>query len=49
MSGIEQNGLRNLQIDAIRNAVFKQIGISKIEQPNREREISLFSPKREKK
>ncbi|KAL4649558.1 hypothetical protein ACB092_01G022200 [Castanea dentata] len=31
MSGIEQNGLCNLQTDAIRNAVIKRIGISKIE------------------
>nr|POE49595.1 transcription factor myb44 [Quercus suber] len=31
MSGIEQNGFCNLQTDAIRNAVIKRIGISKIE------------------
>ncbi|GMY28732.1 transcription factor MYB44-like [Fagus crenata] len=31
MSGIEQNGLCNMQTEAIRNAVVKRIGISKIE------------------
>jgi len=31
MSGIEQNGLCNLQTEAVRNAVVKRIGISKIE------------------